>query len=406
MYTYEDSLQEKANIRLYYNTGDTNYVSYTKNGRKIKKYKIENGDDRRVALSTEYGRSLFDAGVKAWEDYSLRVDSRSKLIIIGKDQNACREYQSLLSKAGHKCCLAISDEKNAHDEIRKFRHDPKSKILVTCQMAYEGLDCKQATHVIVLTDIRSIPWLIQMLTRVLRADYHQEAQSYEKQYGMCFCPDDPDMMDAISKLQGRLDGSVDCIDDELELLLSELDIIKNNNNESQMPIFEECESEMGGMSQINPEGETLPSDTRIKVEQYKLKHNLPIPESEIYKMLKITGTLHHLNDVVQIPTPPPERVGLTIREQEKKLRKEIQSKASRLDYKFGYRFGEWNKKVLNKFRYKKRKDMSVDELNQCLKWMIEEAKKILLEKKKQKMRENAIEDPIANYNSEIHGIKS
>ena len=403
VYTYEDSLKEKANIRLFYNTGETNYIAYKKNGKSHKKYKIENGDDRRVALSTEYGRSLLDAGVKAWEDYSLRVNQRSKLIIIGKDQDACREYQSILAKSGHTCCLAISDEKKeAHEAIKRFRHNPNSRILVTCQMAYEGLDCKQATHVIVLTDIRSLPWLIQMLTRVMRADTHEEALPYDRQYAMCFCPDDPDMIDAISKLRGCPDGSVES-KDELDLLLSQLYIGDDEKPDPpEKPIFSECESEMGGMSQIDPEGETLPADTRIKVEQYKLKLNLTAPESEIYKILQTTGMLHFLNDVAQTPATPSEHIGMTVREQEAEIRKKIQDKANWLDHKFGYEFGEWNKKVHNRFRHKNRKDMCISELNKCYDWMMSEAKKLLEEMRKQRLQTSVSKDPAGNYNPTLH----
>jgi hypothetical protein len=207
-------------------------------------------------------------------------------------------------------------------------------------MAYEGLDCKQATHVIVLTDIRSLLWLIQMLTRVMRADTHEEALLYEDQYAMCFCPDDDDMIDAIGKLRGDPDGSVDKKEDDLDLLLSQLNLDEANKSDPPAkPVFSDCSSAMGGMAQINPHGEKLPSDTRIKVEQFKLKQGIHAPESEIYKMLQITGMLHLLNDVAKVPSIPSENIGMTVREQEDQLRKKIQDKASWLDHKFGYGFG-------------------------------------------------------------------
>ena len=405
IYTYEDSVKEKANIRLYVDHGITKLVEYKKDGKQHVKYKIENGDDRRVALSTEYGRSLLDAGIKAWENYRLLVNPRSKLIIIGKDQDSCREYKSILSKYGHNSCLAISDEKQAHNEIKRFREEPDANILITCQMAYEGLDCKQATHCIVLTDIRSLGWLIQMLTRVMRADTHKEALAYERQYSVCFCPDDEDMMDAIKKVGGELDGSVNNKDDDFEELLSQLNA--DSVSPQEKPIFTDCKSIMDGMSQMHPDGETLPPETRVKVQQFKIKQGLESPESEIYKILRSVGQLHALDNVVSAVTVNnSEHIGMTVREQEKSIRKKIQLKASWLDNKFGYEFGEWNKKLHNHFRYKNRKDMTIAELNNCYDWMISEAKKIAEKMRLEKERELSIKDPFGHYDPKIHSKHS
>jgi hypothetical protein len=77
-------------ISLYYNTGSAKLVEYEKNGEKQKKYKIENGDDVRVALATEYGEELFTLGVKSWQDYRLTINPRSKSIIIAKSQSKAK----------------------------------------------------------------------------------------------------------------------------------------------------------------------------------------------------------------------------------------------------------------------------------------------------------------------------
>src|ERR1035437_8478525 len=56
-------------------------------------------------------------------------------------------------------------------------------------MAYEGLDCKPITHIACLTNIRSKPWIEQMLARATRHDPH--AGPWEKQVARVFVPDDP-----------------------------------------------------------------------------------------------------------------------------------------------------------------------------------------------------------------------
>src|SRR5262245_11313806 len=58
-----------------------------------------------------------------------------------------------------------------------------------------GLDVPALTHVACLTHIRSFPWLMQMLGRVMR--YDRAAGRWDRQHAFAFVPDDPLMQQAI-----------------------------------------------------------------------------------------------------------------------------------------------------------------------------------------------------------------
>lgn len=104
-----------------------------------------------------------------------------------------KEYHAELKNRGEKSFLAISDNESAADEIRAFKKT-RNGCLVTCAMAYEGLDHKPLSHVICLTHIRSTPWIEQALARVWRS-------SPGKPKCFAFVPDDPRMNRVIDEIR-------------------------------------------------------------------------------------------------------------------------------------------------------------------------------------------------------------
>jgi hypothetical protein len=85
--------------------------------------------------------------------------------------------------------LAISDERDAIERIARFRLRPQPSVLVTVGMAYEGLDAPEISHVACLTQVRSVPWLEQMVARATRFDPYGGA--YGAQRAVIYHPDDP-----------------------------------------------------------------------------------------------------------------------------------------------------------------------------------------------------------------------
>jgi superfamily II DNA or RNA helicase len=115
-----------------------------------------------------------------------------KLLVVAPDQATARSYTALLQGSlgsSQAVALAISDERDAVEWIARFRLRPQPAVLVTVGMAYEGMDAPEVSHVACLTQIRSVPWLEQMVARATRFDPH--GGDYERQRAVIYHPDDP-----------------------------------------------------------------------------------------------------------------------------------------------------------------------------------------------------------------------
>ena len=120
-----------------------------------------------------------------------------KLLVVAPDQVTARRYTAILRgwlgpdprTAIDGVALAISDERDAIERIARFRMRPDPSVLVTVGMAYEGMDAPEVSHVACLTQIRSVPWLEQMVARATRFDPHGGA--CDEQRAMIYHPDDP-----------------------------------------------------------------------------------------------------------------------------------------------------------------------------------------------------------------------
>ena len=115
-----------------------------------------------------------------------------KLLVVAPDQATARRYTALLQGSlgpSQAVALAISDERDAVERIARFRLRPEPAVLVTVGMAYEGMDAPEISHVACLTQIRSVPWLEQMVARATRFDPH--GGDYERQRAVIYHPDDP-----------------------------------------------------------------------------------------------------------------------------------------------------------------------------------------------------------------------
>jgi superfamily II DNA or RNA helicase len=118
-----------------------------------------------------------------------------KLLVVAPDQATARHYLERLRRwlpaeqATTTARLAISERADAHETLAAFRLLPEPSILVTVAMAYEGLDAAEVAVVAALTQIRSRPWLEQMVARATRVD--PWGGPYETQRALVYHPDDP-----------------------------------------------------------------------------------------------------------------------------------------------------------------------------------------------------------------------
>jgi superfamily II DNA or RNA helicase len=118
-----------------------------------------------------------------------------KLLVVAPDQDTAKRYLEVVRRwipaeqAATVAQLATSETPGAHEALAQFRLRPEPSVLVTVAMAYEGLDVPEVAVVAALTQIRSRPWLEQMVARATRVD--PNAGPYEAQRALVFHPDDP-----------------------------------------------------------------------------------------------------------------------------------------------------------------------------------------------------------------------
>jgi len=147
-----------------------------------------------TALRTDLADQLLENCISHWKQFGNR------LLVVTADQALAKAYHARLRGRGISCGLAISDADDAHGDIELFRQGA-FQCLVTCQMAYEGLDVPAITHVACLTHIRSVPWILQMLARAWRS-FSLKAKCW------AFVPNDPRMNRVIQKIRQEQDAVV------------------------------------------------------------------------------------------------------------------------------------------------------------------------------------------------------
>lgn len=147
-----------------------------------------------TALRTDHADQLLDCCLQHWREFGDR------LLVVTADQSSARACCAKLLRLGVSCGLAISDADDPHSDIERFR-EGEFDCLVTCQMAYEGLDVPRITHIACLTHIRSSPWIEQMLARAWRA---REGKSR----CWAFVPDDPRMNRVIERIRSEQESVI------------------------------------------------------------------------------------------------------------------------------------------------------------------------------------------------------
>jgi hypothetical protein len=210
--------------------------------------------------------------------------------------------------------------------------------------------------------------------------YDKDGIEYKKQNAFAFAPDDKEMSNAI-KYVGGYDISLPIDqEDELTELLGQLENDEDGGDNNEPTVIENKSSAIRGYQQADAMGNELGSDLMVKVQMFMSKNKIrDVPEIKVYETLRAANALGGLGEFISVEEEVLKQknsddIDLTIREKEAILRKKIQRKASLLDRKFYEKDGFWNKKIFNAFRGKNRKDMILDELQKCYRWLLNEAK--------------------------------
>lgn len=209
-YTRRDALGENAviELRLDLLDGDTEY-KHKGRTHEVELSTAESKEKARKATRTaleldEYRYDLLGRAFRAWIDYRLEHGGyRSQFIVICDSQAGARNAARWLRERDSRfdIGLAISDEgAEAARSMKRFRERSGTDILVTCQMAYEGLDAPWATHLAYMTKIRSVPWMDQAFARITR--FNKDCGlSWKSQRAFAFAPCDPAMKKYLADLQ-------------------------------------------------------------------------------------------------------------------------------------------------------------------------------------------------------------
>ena len=191
-YTRRDALTDRAIIPLEFHFAD-GVASWRKESGKETTAKLSTGrgDANQAlftALKTEYAEELLTVGIDHWKNHTRTVNKNGSLMAVAANIETAKEYTEKLRRMGHHAEIATSDDTPEAVKQIKALKAGKLKILVTVAMAYEGLDVPSISHIICLTNVRSMPWIEQMVARAVRID--QQAGEYETQRGHIFAPAD------------------------------------------------------------------------------------------------------------------------------------------------------------------------------------------------------------------------
>ena len=207
IYTRKDALKEKAIIPLYFSFSDAKARWIDQQGQEVScesVASIQKKDASKAiytAISTDYANDLLIKGVSHWANHKKRHPS-SRLLIVTANVELARKAISFLTRRFRVSMeIATSHETVAAQiAIRNFKAGI-TDVLVGVAMFYEGFSCKQVSHIIALTHIRTKEWLEQMFARSVRID--PDAGPYESQYGYIFAPDDPLLRNVVSQIEAE-----------------------------------------------------------------------------------------------------------------------------------------------------------------------------------------------------------
>lgn len=206
-YSRKDALQEKAIIplRFFFSDGSAEWLN--SDGKEIKYSSIATMSKKDVAkavytaISTDYAEHLTIKGLTHWIEHKKRRPSSKLLVITANVALAKKATAFLNDKYRISAEIATSHESTAAQKAMKRFKAGITDVLVGVAMFYEGFSCKQVSHIISLTHIRSKPWLEQMFARAVRVD--PDAGPYETQCAYIFAPDDPILRKVVSMIEAE-----------------------------------------------------------------------------------------------------------------------------------------------------------------------------------------------------------
>lgn len=329
-YSRSSALSEGAIVPVEFHYHDGPVKWEDKDGIQESRLSDVDSDDEAqavwTALRTDLADQLLANCISHWRQFGNR------LLVVTADQQAAKVYHADIRRQGISCGLAISDADDAHSDIQQFRNGG-FECLVTCQMAYEGLDVPAITHIACLTHIRSLPWILQMLARAWRA-FSRKAKCW------AFVPNDPRMNRVIERIRQEQDAVVPLPRDG------------GAGGSGGGPVaFVPISGEVASVTAEMLDGACAEDPIFDQVASICRQWNLPVDHpmaAQFLSALRSGGTI--------------QRRELTVAEKETQMRNEVAAACRRADRQRGIEDGTHQRKLFKAMGFKSITKMTVKEL--------------------------------------------
>lgn len=365
-YGVAKSIGEHAIIPITFQHNDAQVSYLDRNGQQVWLGTLSGCGDEDArdgiwaAINTQYADQLLTRAVEHWKR-TRTVNRRSRLLVVCASISQAKKIKARLDGLGVRGEIATSDEDDADKVIKRFREERHPDALVTVQMAYEGLDVPDLTHLCCLTHIRSFPWLMQMFGRIWRFD--REAGPWQSQHAFAFVPDDPLMQKAIDYIRAEQAIGVEM---------------------SEPTDDEDDEGEDGtDRTTLSEKGDIVPlSGSKTRERASGLDGDLDYQETAIIKELMEKHSIHGSpldlarmfrewqSGVTPPPSPQPEKPVVTLDDRISGLRRAIQSGLNRIDKARGYEPGTMNRRCFVEAQSsRKRDELTEQDLARVWRWV-------------------------------------
>lgn len=325
--------------------------------------KMNNGI-HKVSSHQDYWHPLVDRTVEAVREVQ-NIDRRLCGLIGANNQAHAKQIiRYLESRHRVKVLLAVSDEKLALDNLRKFKLGGYD-ILVTVAMAHMGYDYKPITVVTCLNSYRQTGWLDQFFARGMRV---MSDIPFDMQTVRCIVPNDIKMKEYVENKRNE---------SETGLREREHNKKKTRDEGPQIEwIGHTLSAQVTGTDVMGMDEEMdLDSHAYEVIVEIKKKYDLgPANLTGIGKLLRDVGAMPEIA-VASVAVVTPPKSMKTEREKEKEVRADIRKISQDIDRRLGapdtVYWGYTNTQM--KFYFgRSRTTLSHEELVMQLKWLVEE----------------------------------
>lgn len=258
-YTIQDAIRDRA-LRMPEFSMHCGEATWEAAGREIsaKLSEVKKRKARQALwtclIKKGFRDEIVDVMIRDLIEYR-RVYANAQGIIIAPNQIIAEGIASYVAEThGLRVALAIEKQgTGATKAIRSFRQGT-SDVMVTVEMAHEGLDAPSCTHMCILTNKRSDPWLRQAIARAMRFD-HRCGLPWDKQRAFLWVPKDEMMQEFVRWL----------LEEGVAVLRPEKDVVssRSGGGGARVPSYRAVAAELGERSLADGNVIMTTSETKL-----------------------------------------------------------------------------------------------------------------------------------------------